>query len=131
LAEHCGLAFQLTNIIRDVKEDVGMGRLYFPEEDLVEFGLSPSDFAAPDPSRIAPLLAKYADRAREGYRAGEELIPLVNEDSQPALWVLITIYRRLLEKIAARQYDVFRERVSLSVREKLTVLGKGYVKRLL
>ena len=77
------------------------------------------------------MLAKYADRAREGYRAGEALIPLVNEDSQPALWVLITIYRRLLEKIAARQYDVFRERVSLSVREKLTILGKGYVKRLL
>ena len=131
LAEHCGLAFQLTNIIRDVKEDVAMGRLYFPEEDLIEFGLSPADFAASDPSRIAPLLAKYADRAREGYRAGEELIPLVNEDSQPALWVLITIYRRLLEKMAARQYDVFRERVSLSVREKLTILGKGYVKRLL
>jgi len=131
LAEHCGLAFQLTNIIRDVKEDVAMGRLYFPEEDLVEFGLSPADFATPDPSRIAPLLAKHADRAREGYRAGEALIPLVNEDSQPALWVLITIYRRLLEKMAARQYDVFRERVSLSVREKLTILGKGYMKRLL
>jgi len=59
------------------------------------------------------------------------LIPLVNEDSQPALWVLITIYRRLLEKIASRNYDVFSERVSLSLREKLTVLGKGYVKRLL
>jgi 15-cis-phytoene synthase len=131
LAEKCGLAFQLTNIIRDVKEDVGMGRLYFPEEDLAEFGISPADFAAPETARLAPLLAKEADRAREGYRAGEELIPLVNEDSQPALWVLITIYRRLLEKIASRQYDVFTERVTLSVREKLTILGKGYVKRLL
>ena len=131
LAEKCGLAFQLTNIIRDVKEDVAMGRLYFPEEDLAEFGLSAADFAALDAGRIRPLLAKQADRAREGYRAGEELIPLVNEDSQPALWVLITIYRRLLEKIASRQYDVFSERVGLSVREKLTILGKGYVKRLL
>lgn len=131
LAEKCGLAFQLTNIIRDVKEDVGMGRLYFPQEDLDEFGLSAADFAAPDPVRISPLLAKQAERAFEGYRAGEELIPLVNEDSQPALWVLITIYRRLLEKIASRQYDVFSERVGLSMREKLTILGKGYVKRLL
>jgi phytoene synthase len=131
LAEKCGLAFQLTNILRDVKEDVAMGRLYFPEEDLAEFGLSAADFAVPDASRIRPLLAKQAERAREGYRAGEELIPLVNEDSQPALWVLITIYRRLLEKIASRQYDVFSERVGLSVREKLTILGKGYVKRLL
>jgi len=131
LAEKCGLAFQLTNIIRDVKEDVAMGRLYFPEQDLAEFGLSAADFAAPDVKRIAPLLAKEADRAREGYRAGEELVPLVNEDSQPALWVLITIYRRLLEKIASRNYDVFSERVGLSMREKLTILGKGYVKRLL
>ncbi len=131
LAEKCGLAFQLTNIVRDVKEDVAMGRLYLPEEDLAEFGLSAADFCAPDAGRIRPLLAKQADRAREGYRAGEELISLVNEDSQPALWVLITIYRRLLEKIASRQYDVFSERVGLSVREKLTILGKGYVKRLL
>ena len=131
LAEKCGLAFQLTNIVRDVKEDVAMGRLYFPEEDLAEFGLSAADFGVPDAGRIRPLLAKQAERAREGYRAGEELIPLVNEDSQPALWVLITIYRRLLEKIASRQYDVFGERIGLSVREKLTILGKGYVKRLL
>ncbi|MBI3474143.1 MAG: phytoene/squalene synthase family protein [Acidobacteria bacterium] len=131
LAEQCGLAFQLTNIIRDVKEDAGMGRLYFPEEDLAEFGLSAADFTTPDTARIRPLLAKEADRAREGYRAGEELIPMVNEDSQPALWVLITIYRRLLEKIALRQYDVFSERIALKTREKLTILGKGYVKRLL
>ena len=84
-----------------------------------------------DVARIRPLLALEADRARECYRAGEELIPLVSEDSQPALWVLITIYRRLLEKIAANQYDVFGERVRLSVPEKLSVLGKGIVKRLL
>jgi phytoene synthase len=54
----------------------------------------------------------------------------VNEDSQPALWVLITIYRRLLEKIAVKQYDVFSERIRLTAREKVTVLGKGIVKRL-
>jgi 15-cis-phytoene synthase len=132
LAERCGLAFQLTNIIRDVKEDVGMGRIYFPQEDLAQCGLSASDLAAPrvDLARIRPLLALEADRAREYYRSGEELIPLVNEDSQPALWVLITIYHRLLEKIAANQYDVFGERVRLTVPEKLTVLGKGMLKRL-
>ena len=131
LAERCGLAFQLTNIIRDVKEDVAMGRIYFPEEDLTQTGVTAADLASPDPVRIAPLLALEADRAREGYRAGEELIPMVNEDSQPGLWVLITIYHRLLEKIAARHYDVFTERVRLTLREKLTILGKGYVKRLL
>jgi phytoene synthase len=133
LAERCGLAFQLTNIIRDVKEDVAMGRVYFPQEDLVQFGLTPADLAAPrvDVARISPLLALEADRARECYRAGEELVPLVSEDSQPALWVLITIYHRLLEKIASKRYDVFSERVRLTVPEKLTVLGKGILKRLL
>jgi phytoene synthase len=133
LAERCGLAFQLTNIIRDVKEDVAMGRVYFPQEDLAQCGLSAADLTAPqvDVARVRPLLALEADRARECYRDGEELIPLVNEDSQPALWVLITIYRRLLEKIASNQYDVFRERVRLSVPEKLTVMGKGVLKRLL
>src|SRR5215470_16151990 len=107
-----------------------MGRLYFPEEDLAHAGVTVADLAAPVPARIAPLLSLEADRAREGYRAGEELIHLVNEDSQPGLWVLITIYRRLLEKIASRQYDVFTERVSLSLREKLTVLARGYVQRM-
>jgi len=133
LAERCGLAFQLTNIIRDVKEDAAMGRVYFPQEDLAQFGLSAADLAGPqiDVARIRPLLALEADRARECYRSGEELIPLVNEDSQPALWVLITIYRRLLEKIAMKQYDVFGERVRLTVPEKLSVLGKGTLKRLL
>lgn len=131
LAERCGLAFQLTNIIRDVKEDVAMGRVYFPVEDMAEFGLSSADLASPDLARVRPLLAMEADRALECYRAGEELIPLVNEDSQPALWVLVTIYRRLLEKIALRQFDVFSERVQLTVHEKLSILGKGFVRRML
>jgi phytoene synthase len=131
LAERCGLAFQLTNIIRDIKEDVAVGRVYLPAEDLAEFGLSASDLASSDVARLRPLLTMEAERALECYSAGEELIPLVNEDSQPALWVLVTIYRRLLEKIALRQYDVFGERVQLTVREKLSILGKGFVRRML
>jgi phytoene synthase len=131
LAERCGLAFQLTNIIRDVKEDAGMGRVYLPEEDLARFGLTPADFAEPwNTARFAPLLAMQTERARECYAAGEELIPYIEEDSQPALWVLVTIYRRLLEKIAARQFDVFRGKVKLSAREKLSILGKALLKRL-
>jgi 15-cis-phytoene synthase len=131
LAERCGLAFQLTNIIRDVKEDAAMGRVYLPEEDLTKFQISPSELsAASDASRFAPLLAMEADRAREYYLAGEQLIALVDEDSQPALWVLISIYRRLLEKIASRQYDVFNGRVSLTAGEKLAILGKGFMRRL-
>jgi phytoene synthase len=132
LAERCGLAFQLTNIIRDVKEDAAMGRIYLPEEDLAKFGLSAAELlATPDPARFRPVLALEADRAREFYSAGEELIPYVAEDSQPALWVLVTIYRRLLERIAEKQYDVFTAKTSLSRWEKLRILGKGFLKRIL
>jgi len=131
LAERCGLAFQLTNIIRDVKEDAAVGRVYLPEEDLLQCGLQASDLASPEPARIRPALALEADRARECYQSAEQLIALVNEDSQPGLWVLITIYRRLLEKIAANDYDVFSQRIQLSVPEKVSVLTKGMLKRLL
>jgi 15-cis-phytoene synthase len=132
LAERCGLAFQLTNIIRDVKEDAAMGRVYLPEEDLNKFGITAEElYATPDPARLRPLLEFEANRAREYYKSGHELIPLIDEDAQPGLWVLVTIYQKLLEKIAARQYDVFTKRVSLTVPEKLAVLWKGFLKRLL
>jgi len=131
LAERCGLAFQLTNIIRDVKEDAAMGRVYLPEEDLARFGISPLELRSPtDLARLRPLLAMEADRAREYYCAGDELVRFIDEDSQPALWVLVTIYRRLLDKIALRQYDVFSSKVSLTVREKLGILARGFMKRL-
>jgi len=130
MAERCGVAFQLTNIIRDVKEDASMGRIYFPEEDLTQFNLTAADFTPPNASRLRPLLAMEAERARGFYKSGEELIPLVQEDSQPGLWVLVTIYRRLLEKIASRQFDVIKDRVRLTTSEKLTILAKGFLKRL-
>jgi phytoene synthase len=131
LAERCGLAFQLTNIIRDVKEDASMGRIYLPEEDLAKFNLSAAELlATPDPAHFSPVLAFEADRAREFYASGDALIPYVSEDSQPALWVLVAIYRRLLEKIAEKQYDVFTAKVSLSTSEKLRILGKGFLRRI-
>jgi phytoene synthase len=131
LAEQCGLAFQLTNIIRDVKEDAAMGRVYLPEEDLAKFGLSAAELlSTPDPARFRPLLALEAARARDFYQAGEQLIPYIAEDSQPALWVLVNIYSKLLEKIAARQYDVFSGKITLTVSEKLRVLGKGFLQRI-
>jgi 15-cis-phytoene synthase len=132
LAERCGLAFQLTNIIRDVKEDASMGRVYLPEEDLAKFGLSAAELlATPDPARFRPLLALEADRAREFYASGDALIPYISEDSQPALWVLVNIYRRLLEKIAEKQYDVFTAKVVLSRWEKTRILAKGFFMRLM
>jgi len=132
LAERCGLAFQLTNIIRDVKEDAALGRVYLPKEDLAQFGLSAADLLGePDPERLRGLLSLEADRAREFYRAGEELIPYISEDSQPGLWVLINVYRALLEKIAERQYAVLSGRINLTSWEKSKILGKGFLRRVL
>ncbi len=131
LAENLGLAFQLTNIIRDIQEDAGMGRVYLPAEDLERFKIGPEDFRqSAIPERLRWLLAAEADRAREYYVSARELMLLIDEDSQPALWVLVTIYRRLLEKISDRRYDVFGKKISLTVREKVVILGKGLVKRL-
>jgi phytoene synthase len=131
LAENLGLAFQLTNIIRDVREDADMGRIYLPAEDIERFKIGPSDFRqAAIPERLRWLLAAEADRAREYYSSARELMLLIDEDSQPALWVLVTIYRRLLEKISDRKYDVFGKKIALTVREKVIILGKGLVKRL-
>jgi phytoene synthase len=131
LAERCGLAFQLTNVIRDVKEDASLGRIYLPQEDLEQFGVSASELiSGPDLTRVRPLLEIEAQRAFENYRAGEQLLHLISEDSQPALWVLVTIYRSLLEKIVRLNYDVFSRRVSLTTREKLIILSKGFLKRI-
>jgi 15-cis-phytoene synthase len=131
LAENLGLAFQLTNIIRDVREDADMGRIYLPAEDIERFKIGLSDFRQTAiPERLRWLLAAEADRAREYYSSARELMLLIDEDSQPALWVLVTIYRRLLEKISDRKYDVFGKKIGLTVREKVIILGKGLVKRL-
>lgn len=135
LAEDCGLAFQLTNIIRDVKEDAGMGRIYLPEEDLVRFGLSPGQLA---PAKLAgaeslqlkPVLEFEAGRAKRYYDSAKWLMELIDEDSRPALWVLVEIYSRLLNKIEAHNYDVFTERIRLSFWEKMRVLFRGFLLRI-
>jgi len=131
LAERCGIAFQLTNIIRDVKEDAGMGRIYLPADELRQHGLTPADVAsAADIARLKPLLIAQADRARDFYKSGRELINYIDDDSRPALWTLVEIYSRLLEKIARADYNVFGEKVRLTTSEKLKVLAKGFAKRL-
>lgn len=131
LAERCGVAFQLTNIIRDVKEDAAMGRIYLPAAELQAAGLTPADIGAgQDLARIKPILIAEADRAREFYKSGRDLIPYIDDDSQPALWTLVEIYSRLLEKIAKLDYNVFSEKVRLTTGEKLKVLAKGFAKRL-
>ena len=131
LAEHVGIAFQLTNILRDIKEDAQMGRIYLPQEDLARHGITAEELArGAELERLRPLLQMEARRARDYYAAAEQLLPLIDDDAQPALWVLVEIYRRLLERIEQRNYDVYSERIRLSVAEKLGVLCKGWIRRL-
>ena len=131
LAEQTGVAFQLTNIIRDVKEDSQLGRVYLPYEDLRRFSVDPKTLTNGNAAAaFRPVLEFEAQRARELYHAADELLPLIDDDSQPALWTLVQIYHRLLDRIAERGYDVFTEKVRLSTAEKLGILAKGFVRRL-
>jgi len=136
LAEDCGLAFQLTNIIRDVKEDSSLGRIYLPDEDLQRFQLGPEQLSPTrlgtetKPEQLKPVLEFEAERARRYYESAKWLMELIEPDSRAALWVLVEIYSRLLKKIALRNYDVLTERVRLTTWEKLTVLSRGFLLRL-
>jgi len=136
LAEDCGLAFQLTNIIRDVKEDASMGRIYIPEEDLARTNLTAASFSSSllqDPAQgqqLRPALEYEAERARKYYESAKWLMELIEEDSRAALWVLVEIYSRLLQKITDRNYDVLTERVRLTLWEKLKVLSRGFLLRI-
>jgi len=146
LAERTGIAFQLTNIIRDVKEDALIGRIYIPAEDLLKFERAPSELALLsaydpkqagkdshgtnkfDPAAWVPILSYEADRAKEFYHSAKELLPLIHEDSRPCLWALVEIYRRVLERIEEKGYNVFGEKIRLSSFEKATVLMRGLLK---
>ena len=130
LAEQTGIAFQLTNILRDVREDAERGRMYLPLGDLQQFHLTLEQFTTRQPRQKMNagergLLEMEAGRAREYYRAADSLLPLISPDSRAALWVLVTIYRRLLQRIENAHYEVFAERVSVPTGEKLWILACG------
>ena len=130
LAEETGVALQLTNILRDVKEDVERGRVYLPLDLLDEFGESVDELRSLAAGRAMTgrersMLATLAIRAEKYYLAAGKLTPLIDPDSRAALWVLVTIYHRLLARIAAQKMEVFGERVAISTAEKLAVLACG------
>jgi len=125
LAERCGVAFQLTNILRDVREDAEHGRIYLPAEDLVRFGVKTTELsgAALSPA-MRSLLAFEADRARAYYREAEPLLGMVHSGSRASLKALIGIYSRLLERISNSGYEVLRERVRVPAWEKIWILAR-------
>jgi phytoene synthase len=126
LAEKLGLAFQLTNIIRDVREDAALGRVYIPEEDLARYGVNPEDFSRNEATLgVRELLRFEADRAWRAYEEGSELIDLVDEDSRGALWLLVRTYSALLARIESVNFAVFGERVRLTKAEKMILIARA------
>lgn len=130
LAEETGIAFQLTNILRDVKEDAQRGRIYLPLDLLHEFGIGIERVVALSKgarieSAERALLRQISTRAREYYASADKLLPLIDKDSRAALWVLVTIYRGLLTRIEAADNDVFSRRVSVPTASKLIILARG------
>jgi phytoene synthase len=128
LAEETGVAFQITNILRDVAEDAAMGRVYLPEAELLSAGLSVERILRQQPEDAAALkqvLASLAARAEALYRSAEQLAPLIHADSRPALRVLVRIYHRLLRRIEASGFDVLSEKIKVPLHEKLAILVLG------
>ncbi len=126
LAEKLGLAFQLTNIIRDVREDFQLGRVYLPEEDLQRYGVSPEDFGRTEATLgVRELLRFECDRAWQNYEEGAALLNLIDPDSRGALWLLVHTYSALLGRIESLDFAVFGERVRLSKPEKMMFIAKA------
>jgi phytoene synthase len=115
-AEHAGLAFQLTNILRDLGEDLGRGRVYLPMEDFALFGCAPDTLQGTTGINPAArrLLRYEVDRARQYYESAERLLPLLNRSGRAVCQVMLRTYRGLLDEIERRDYDVFSQRISLS-----------------
>ncbi len=130
LAEKTGVAFQLTNILRDVKEDAERGRIYLPQEVLREFGVSPEQVLSLAGGRAMKeneraMIHALSVQAWEYYEAAGKLLPLIDRDSRAALWVLVEIYSRLLRRVDRAEGDVFSRRASVPGVEKVSVLLRG------
>jgi squalene synthase HpnC/squalene synthase HpnD len=125
VAERLGIAFQLTNILRDLAEDLRKGRVYLPQEDLDQFGVHDSEMAGPLSPTLAELIAFETDRAWRYYEEGAEIVGMVEKDSRAALWMLARTYSSLLALIETRGYDVFSARVRLSAPEKFGILVRA------
>ena len=114
LAGDCGLAFQMTNILRDLKEDAQQGRVYLPQRELAEFGYTADDLrAGVADERFARLMAFQIDRARRLYRSGAALYDHLERDGRRIFGMMFSTYYALLQRIARQSDAVLRGRVAL------------------
>jgi phytoene synthase len=133
LAEKTGIAFQLTNILRDVAEDAERNRVYLPLEDLAAHNVELNSLLhrtphTPPTANERALIAEIAKRAEDFYKSAQLLLPLIDLESRPALWVLVRIYHALLKRIERADYDVFSRRASVPMVEKIWILAIGIVR---
>jgi phytoene synthase len=132
LADDLGVALQLTNILRDVREDFLNNRIYLPKEDLDKFGIEFAPFGEPEPfpsetmqARFANLVEFEANRAREWYGSGLRLLATIDRRSAACTGAMAGIYRRLLERIARNPHAVLEGRTSLPGGEKALVAAQA------
>ena len=126
LADSLGVALQLTNILRDIREDHANGRVYLPAEDLAKFDCTLDN---PDTAQFTRLVEFEAERARDWYATGMQLLPMLDRRSAACTGAMAGIYRRLLDRIAAQPAGVLHGRVSLSAGEKAVVAVKALAGR--
>jgi 15-cis-phytoene synthase len=132
LADDLGVALQLTNILRDVREDFLNNRIYLPKEDLDKFGIEFAPFGSPEPfpseamqARFANLVEFEANRAREWYGSGLRLLATIDRRSAACTGAMAGIYRRLLDRIARNPHAVLEGRMSLPGSEKALVAAQA------
>lgn len=129
LAEKCGIAFQLTNILRDAGEDYRMGRIYLPRVDRERYGVAEESLGETQVSEpVRALLSDYGRRARGYYDESRPLLDLVDPSCRSSLWALIEIYSGVLARIAERNYEVLGERIRLSTFEKSMIVVRGFAR---
>ncbi|MEP6755637.1 MAG: phytoene/squalene synthase family protein [Chthonomonadales bacterium] len=127
-AEACGIAFQLTNILRDVKEDAERGRIYLPLEDLQKFGVSEESLLHGEvDENFYKLMQFEAARAKDYYEKALPLIPMIDPVSRPTFVVMYRIYRDLLTEIEKCGYRVFDKRASLPTAKKLWIVAHAWL----
>lgn len=128
LAETCGYAFQLTNILRDVREDAERGRIYLPLEDLRRFGLSEEDILTGEvDDRFINLIRFETERAENLYEESYPLVDKINSVSQSTFLIMYRIYHGLLDKIREQNYDVFSDRAHLSAAKKVSIVAQAWL----
>jgi phytoene synthase len=125
-AEQLGLALQQINIMRDVREDWELGRVYLPQDELAAFGVTEEDIAAGEVTPAwAALMGAQATRARALLAEGRKLLPTLDRRSALCVSTFAGLYEATLDRIEARGYDVFGERPSMSAPAKLAVVARG------